>query len=164
MNKLEINLLRTPVKSTLRKIFGILYLILSVLWLIMRVNLEKPVFNKTNLTFLDIIYVILFGFAGFIYLIEGYGISIAKWFGEAYIKIDDALICIKKGVFSKEWALQWDDIELIDITIIGIRFSLKDKRLRELSYDDLDYEHIQQIKQTIRSIAGEKNIKFSTFA
>jgi hypothetical protein len=42
--------------------------------------------------------------------------------------------------------------------------NLKDKSLHKLSYDDLGYEHIQQIKQTIKAIAGEKNIKFITFA
>jgi len=164
MNKLDINLLRTPVRNKFRRILGIAYILFSVLWVVMRIITGEPASNNTTITFLDLIYIALFGASGFIFLFEGYGISISKWFGEAYIKINDALICIKKGVLSKEWSLSWDDIELIDIKVIGIRFNLKDNSLRELSYDNLDYEHIQQIKQTIKSIAGEKNIKFITFA
>ena len=159
MNELYIDILRTPVKSRVRRIIGILYIVMSVLWLFMRILSDKPLINKPLITFFDIMYIILFGLSGLIFLIDGNGISISKWFGEAYIKINDTQISIKKGVFSKEWRLAWSEIELINITVIGIKFNLKDKSLRVLDYDGIDYENIQLIKQVINSTAEGKNIK-----
>jgi hypothetical protein len=162
MNELNIDILRIPVKSKARRIIGILYILMSVCWLVISIIYYEPVANKATKTFLDLVYIIFFGLAGIIFLIDGYGISISKWFGEAYIRINDIQICVKKGVFSNEWILSWSEIELINITVVGIKFSLTDKSLLELNYDNIDYEYIQLIKQTIKSIAKEKNIKINT--
>jgi hypothetical protein len=68
-------------------------------------------------------------------------------------------ICIKKGVRSKEWILLWSEIEQVEFSVIRIKFRLQNNITSELNYDNLEYEHIQEIKKSIKAIAGEKNIK-----
>ena len=62
-------------------------------------------------------------------------------------------------MFSKEWILLWNEAELVEFSVTGIKFRLADKSVGELNYDNMDYGHIQEIKQIIKSLAEGKNIK-----
>jgi len=159
MKELYINILQSPSRSIVRRIIGVLYILISVLWLVMRIVSKEPVTNQVTVSFFDLIYTFFFGLAGIVFVIDGAGISIIRWFGEAYIKIDAKQICIKKGVFSKEWILLWNEAELVEFSVTGIKFRLADKSVGELNYDNMDYGHIQEIKQIIKSLAEGKNIK-----
>jgi hypothetical protein len=158
MNELNINILQTPSRSKVRRIIGVFYILISVLWLVMRIVSKEPVTNRATVSLFDIIYTFFFGLAGIVFIIDGSGISISRWFGEAYIKIDARQIYIKKSVFSKEWILLWSEVERVEYSVIGIKFRLADRSFRELNYNNMDYGHIQEIKQMIKSIAAEKNI------
>lgn len=114
---------------------------------------------KDILSLFDIGYSVFFCFSGIVFVLDGYGISISSFFGEAYIKIDGKSIIIKKSVFSKEWTLLWSDIEQVEYKIIKIQFKLKDNSYYELDYDNLEYEHIQEIKKALKVIAKEKSIE-----
>jgi len=159
MKDLNINILRSPARSTVRRVLGFLYILIAVLWLVLRIVNNESEQGKFPLPFLDIIYSLLFGVSGVVFLIEGSGVSIGKWFGEAFIKIDKVGIFIKKGVFSKEWVILWDEIDQIEFSVIMIKFRLKDNSIHVLNYDNLEYEHIQEIKQSVRDFSVEKNIK-----
>lgn len=162
MKELYINILQSPSRSKVRRIIGVFYILISVLWLVMRIVSKEPVTNQATVSFFDLIYTFFFGLAGIVFIIDGSGISISRWFGEAYIKIDAKQICIKKGVFSKEWILLWSEAEQVKFLVIGIKFRLADKSVRELNYDNMDYGHIQQLKKSIKIISGDKNIKIAT--
>jgi hypothetical protein len=159
MEELNINISRSPAKSKARKALGALYILIGAIWLAIRMLSDEPVINHLTIKFLDVIYTIIFGLTGIIFLIDGSGLSISRWFGEAYIKINNTRICIRKNVFSREWILLWDEVELVEFSVIKIKFRLTDNSYRELNYDNLEYEHIQEIKKAINTIAGEKNIK-----
>jgi hypothetical protein len=152
MGELNINIIRTPEKSVVRKVLGIINILLEVIWLgfIIFTNEKVPIAS-----IIMSIYILIFGL---IYFIDGSGISISEWFGEAFIRIDERRICIKKGVFSKEWGLFWDQVDRVTFSVIRIMFSLKDGTKKELNYDNLEYEHIQEIKNIIMVITSEKNI------
>jgi hypothetical protein len=62
-------------------------------------------------------------------------------------------------VFSKEWKILWREVEEVQFKVIKIRFAMKDKSYRDLDYDNLPYEHIQELKRTVKTFSGEKNIK-----
>ena len=159
MNELNINILRSPEKSHVRIFLGIIYITLAVLWLITRIILKDPGSEIFPLPFLNVVYILLFGVTGIVFIIEGSGISIAGWFGEAYIKINGTGLYVKKGVFKEEWNLLWSNIEQVEYKLISILFTLADKSIQEFDYDNLDYGHIQSVKQAIRAISEEKGIK-----
>ena len=152
MEGLDINLLRTPARSVARRVTGILTIIIAVIWLITIFFLKE---KERTVNILFSVYFIIYGAT---FVISGSGISISKWFGEAYIRIDPERISIKKGVFSKEWSLRWSEVEHIDFSVIRILFTLRDSTTKELNYDLLEWEHIRAIKGAIRDIAAEKGI------
>ena len=159
MNELNINILQLPARSLFKRILGVLYLIMGISWFLSRIIFDDPESSRFPLPILDLSYIILFGFSGIIFIIEGYGVSIARLFGEAYIRIGMEGIFVKKGVFSKEWVLLWSDIEQVEYKVIKIHFKLKDNSYHELDYDNLDYGHIQEIKKALKVIAKEKSIE-----
>ena len=159
MNELNIDILCSPPRSFFRKFLGVLYLLMGISWFFTRIISDDPEPSRFPLPILDLSYIILFGFSGIIFIIEGYGVSIAMLFGEAYIRIGMEGIFVKKGVFLKEWVLLWSDIEQVEYKVIKIQFKLKDNSYHELDYDNLDYGHIQEIKKAIKVIAKEKGIE-----
>jgi hypothetical protein len=159
MKELYINIVRTPPRSMTKKVLGSLYILLGILWFVMRIMNNEPQPDRLYQPFLDIVYIVLFGFSGVVFLIEGSGISIGRWFGEAYIKIDSERIFIKKGVFSKEWIILWREVEEVQFKVIKIRFAMKDKSFRDLDYDSLEYEYIQDLKRSVKTFSEEKNIR-----
>jgi hypothetical protein len=159
MENIQINILRSPSRSTVRRFLGILYIILAILWIAIRIVHREAEPGRFPFPYFDIVYALFFGFSGAVFLIEGSGISIGRWFGEAYIRLDSTGIFIKKGVFSKEWSVLWSEISEVEFSMFKIRFGMKDNSSRELNYDNLDYEHIQILKQSVRKYATEINIE-----
>ncbi len=161
MNDLNLNLLHSPVKSSTRRILGFIYTILGILWLTVRILGKDPEEKGFSFLWFDILYFIVLLISGAAFILEGSGISIGGMFGEAYIRIDQKRIAVKKGVFSKEWSITWDDVEKIEVSILKITFSLKGNIKNELNYDNLDYEHIQILKAAIKEFGNEKSIPVS---
>ena len=152
MNELDIDLIPVPVRSTARRILGLTSILLGL------TGTTIILFIDERLSFSVIGINIYLLISGIIYFIDGSGVSVGRWFGEAYIKIDKTEIKIKKGVFSKKWVLFWDQVDRVSFSVIRIMFSLKDGSEKELNYDNLDYVHIQEIKNIIMVITSEKNI------
>lgn len=153
MEELNINLVVIPARSKTRKAVGIITILIAISWL------AANYFYKDSLSLFDIVYSIFFSLYGIFFTLDGAGISSKSWFGESYIRINTNGLYIKKGGLTKEWILLWEDIEQVEITVIKIKFTLADKSHRDLDYDNLEFEHIQQIKQTIISLAKEKSIR-----
>jgi hypothetical protein len=153
MEELSINLVVIPARSKTRKAVGIITILIAISWL------TANIIYKGTLSLFDIVYSLFFSIYGIFFTLDGAGISAKSWFGESYIRINTEGLYIKKSVFKKEWVLLWNDIEQVEITVIKIKFTLSDKTHKELDYDNLEFEHIQKIKQTINSLAKEKNIR-----
>jgi hypothetical protein len=152
MEELNLNLVVIPARSKTRKAVGIITILIAISWLV------ANIIYKDTLSLFDIVYSVFFSIYGIFFTLDGAGISAKSWFGESYIRINTEGLYIKKGVLTKEWVLLWNDIEQVEIMVIKIKFTLPDKSHKELDYDNLEFEHIQQIKQTIISFAKEKNI------
>lgn len=153
MECLDIDLLAVPKKSTFKKISGIGSIILALAWLV-----TITIFNESP-SVIYIIYCIWFVIYGIIFLLDGMGINIMKWFGEAYIRIDGIGIRVKKGVFAKVFSLDWSEVEQVEYFLLRICFTLSGGEVRELNYDNLDYGHIQEIKRVVRLISDDKVIR-----
>lgn len=153
--ELNINILRPPASSLVKKVLGTIYILLALAWIVIRLIFNEPEPARFPLPFLDIIYCIVFGLTGIIFLIEGSGKSIGSLFGEAYIKIDRERLRIKKGIFEKEWILTWAEIAGVEFRLLEIEFKLADGRIIVMDFDRLDYEDIQEIKKLTRAIAVE---------
>ncbi len=152
MDELNIDLIRIPEKSKTRRVLGLIYLFFGLAIIILLISFEERI---SVWMYLLCIYLVL---EGIVFYLDGLGVSISGLFGEAYIRINDSEIKIKRSIFSKGSILFWDHIDRIGISVIGIRFKLKDEMIRHIDYGNLDYGNIQKLKNAIRAVMAEKGI------
>jgi hypothetical protein len=159
MKELNIDLLRTPGARTARKIIGIIFLGLAILWTLQALYRKGSPADFQNIRPFDILYILVMLMTGTFNLIEGSGKSVFGMFGESYIRINEDAVCIKKGLLSKEWKVKWEELTEAEFTMLHINFTLKSGKTRQLSFNGIDDAELLQLKKIIKEIADIKNIK-----
>ncbi|MDR0437307.1 MAG: hypothetical protein LBH22_03270 [Bacteroidales bacterium] len=148
---MSINLLKEESKrlSTIRIIFGILFLLLSGSYLFSAVG------NESSRTW-DWISFGVFLLNGIYHLSEGLGYLL----GKAYILINSELISFKVSVYKKEQSVCWNEIETISYNFYVNKFEIKktDHTNMILNLSKFEYTTVKKIKETIDHYAKEKNI------
>lgn len=95
---------------------------------------------------------------GIIHTVEGFGFSLARLFGKAFILVDNEKIAIKIGVLAKEQNISWMDIKSISYKPIRFKVAKNDNTSFTFNLSKLDYSLIKEIKSTINAIAKEKGL------
>ena len=90
--ELKIDLLENPKKSFFRIVLGVLFIVLSCVWIMIRIT------HKEVISLFDWFYFGIFAINGIFHTAEGLGF----FFGKAYILINPELISLKAGVFDKK--------------------------------------------------------------
>lgn len=139
-------------KSKFRIIFGILFLIFTVFILIIE-SIESEYIRPY-----DWLLLAIFALSGLTHIIEGLGYSLAKLFGSAFLLIDEDVINIKKGVFSKEKRLSWSEIKSISYKANNFLFVAADNTMLTLNVSTYEYVFVQQIKEAVNVLATKKGI------
>lgn len=153
--ELKINLLKIKGKSTFRIIFGLVFFVLSIVWL------GEKILHMEIIRFFDLLLIILFALNGIVHTIEGFGISIAQLFGKAFILINKEQIAVKTKIFKKEQRLYWDNIKSLNYQLN--KFHIIDNSNNTLILDTsvLDYSLLIEIKEVMAIIAREKGISIT---
>jgi len=151
--ELKKDLLKKEKKSVFRIILGILFFVISIFWIADRImdNLIIQPF--------DWLYTGIFALNGIVHTIEGFGFSIARLFGKAFVLIDSERISIKLGIIDKEQNVYWKDIKAIDYKLNKFRVENIDNTNKTLDLSKLDYVLKKEIKEIIACIAKDKNIQ-----
>lgn len=149
--KFEKNLLVQ--KSTTKTIVGILTLVLIVLWIGIKIYI-KEAFDA-----FDWVYLIALFLLGILFILEGIGAPFVKIFGKAFIHIDEERISMKKGVFSKEQTIFWDEIKLIEYKPNYFLFTKQDDSLFPLKLQLLAYRFNREILDFIKVIGKHKGLE-----
>lgn len=153
--ELKKDLLKKNKKSLFRIILGILFLVISILWITNRI-----IDNLTIRPF-DWLYTAILVLNGLVYTIDGFGFSIARLLGKAFIFIDNEQISIKRGITDKEQKVYWKSVKAIDYKLNKFRVQNIDNTSMTLDLSKFDFVLKNEIKETIISIAKEKNIQTS---
>ena len=140
-------------KSNVKTILGVLDILLITLWISTKIYIEEG-FN----TF-DMIYLISLFLLGILFIIEGRGIPLAGIFGKAFILIDEEQISIKKGVFSKEQTILWDDIKAIEYKPNYFLFTKLDDSLFPFKLRSLAFKFNREILDFIKVIGKHKGLE-----
>nr|WP_321453444.1 hypothetical protein [uncultured Carboxylicivirga sp.] len=90
----------------------------------------------------------------------GLGYNPEALIGKAYVDVNSDCIDYKPELIKKAIFIKWFDVADIEVKQISILFTLKDNSTTELKYYNLEYEHIQQLKSTLKKYAADKNISF----
>lgn len=152
---LKHDLLLIERKSLFRIILGIIFLMLSLAWLVIKETNEQIVRP------FDWLFLGVFLINGIVHLIEGSGYSLSRLFGKAFILIDIERIVIKTGVFAKAQNISWQDIKSITHKPVRCQIVRNDGTLITLNLSKLNYSLVKDIKSTINDIANEKGLKVS---
>jgi hypothetical protein len=149
--ELKKDLLKIERKSLIKIILGLSLFVLTIIWMIVRIN-----FNSDRM--LDWLLSISFIINGINFFVEGLGFSPDRLFGKAYVEIDNEHILFKPKVFEKEQNISWDSIKNIEYKVNKYLIHKNDGSTVTLNLSNLDYDFINKIKSTIDFIAKEKNI------
>ena len=140
-------------KSKFRIVLGILFVILSIFWIVIKIK------KNENIDTFGWIYFGSFSLSGILNIVEGTGISSSKLFGKSFILVNDEKLSIKPSVFSKEQQFSWDEINTINYKINKLIFTKKSNNFFTLQLSKLDYSSMIEIKKIIDEIAKKKGIK-----
>ena len=150
--ELYIDLLRERrKKSFFRIIFGIFICLFG----------STRFFVTETMTPFDWIYFGGFTLIGIVHLIEGLGYPIKSFFGEAYLLINSELIVLKASVWNKKQFVKWNDVKSINYKLNKFEFEKTDGSIMHFDLFEFNYRLIIEVKQTINSIAKEKNIHYN---
>lgn len=89
----------------------------------------------------------------------GFGFSIERFFGKAYISIDKEIFAIKQNVFKKEQCIRWTDVKSITYKLNKIEIQSTSNERKTFNLSDLPFQIKQQMKKSISCIAKEKDIE-----
>ena len=93
-----------------------------------------------------------------IHIYEGFGYSVSRLFGKAYILIDTEIIRIKTGILDKELFIFWNEVASVHFKAAVFEMRRPDNTSVVLNLSSLEYSLIQQIKEVIGRILVEKGI------
>ena len=150
--ELRRDLLKVSGKSRFRIILGMGSWIIAISWVGVYAfeNHEIPPFVW--------IYFVFFIFSGTIHTYEGFGYSVSKLFGKAFILIDSDVIRIKTGVYDKEQSIFWNEVVSVHYKAGIFEMRRNDEPSVVFKLSGLEYSVIQQIKEVINLISVEKGI------
>jgi len=147
------DLLKKDKKSILKLVLGILFLVISGAWIVDRI-LEYQSFRLFDWFYSGILML-----NGIVYTIEGSGLPISKLFGKAFVWIDNDRISIKPGIMDKEQQVYWKAMKTMDYKLNKYHIRQMDNTSITLDLSKHGYELKNEIKETLESIAKEKNIQ-----
>ena len=150
--EIYIDLLKKTEKSSFRIIVGIIFFLISAIWLI------GKIYNNIYITGFDWFYVIAMALNGIVHIIEGFGISIEKKIGSAYVSVNEEKISIKTGIFEKQQTITWNEIQTINYKLNRYEITRKNEELFKLDLSKLNYSVKKEVNNVISKIAKEKNL------
>lgn len=149
------DLLKDARKSKFQVGIGVLFLALSILWVI-TIFVDFQVIRPFN--WID---TLLFGLLGIVHIFGGLGYSVGRFFGKAFIDIDSDRMKFKLGIFDKEQKINWQDITAIDYKPNAFMISQGDNKTQVIKISKLDYSSISEVKAVISKIAADKQVDYS---
>lgn len=101
------------------------------------------------------IYLLVYGIFG---IFNGLGYSVEKFFGSAYVHIDDEHIAVKSGVWSKVKTFNWCQIKSLEYKTNWYKITDLNGITSNLILSDLEFKVLIETRDSINSIAAEKEI------
>jgi hypothetical protein len=147
------DLLAKKGKSTLSLLGGVLFILIAIAVLLS----EKSETGKPDA--LDWIYLFVFSLNGIIYITRGFGYPAERYFGKAFVLIDNEKIQIKPGVIEKKKSIEWEDIDYIEYRLNKYIIRKNDHSTVKIPLSRFDYATLNEIKEVINKLASQKNVK-----
>ena len=150
--ELKIDLIPKRKRSKFTLVLGVIGVALSITFFIaiMMGNKEKWISQWPIM-----LYMFVYGING---IIIGLGYSPEKFFGSAYVHIDDQHIAIKPGIRTKEQSILWSRIKSMEYKANWFHITESDGSTSKFSLSDLEFKVLIEARDAIRLMAEEKGI------
>ena len=139
-------------RSNFKLIFGIIFLIVSVAWL-----LEKYVQGE-NPNWFDFVLAAIMFLNGVLHLSFGVGYSLEGIFGKAFIRINDQEIVVKPSAFENRQQMDWREVHCVNFDYSQIVVDGINKNHISIFTSDLDSASEKELKALMQDIAVRKGI------
>jgi hypothetical protein len=103
----------------------------------------------------------IFAFNGLTFILLGVGTSIERFFGKAFVNIDNEMINFKQSIFAKEYKIYWHEIKSVDYNLSGFRFQIIDDSSMFFSISKLDDLNLIALLDVVSKLAESKGIDFN---
>jgi len=153
--ELKIDLLMKEKKSTFQVVGGILFILVSVAWVISRY------LKNQHIDTFDWFYCGILILNGVAHIMGGYGLPVIRLFGESYIWIDEDKISIKPRVLGKERSILWADVKMINYKLNRFKVIRTNDTTFTLDFSKLEYAILKDAKEIIGNMAKEKGIQIN---
>ncbi len=153
--ELQIDLLKRSEKSWFKIIWGSAAILAVLLMIVNKTIIHRPT-NPSD--WIQVPGMLLFACW---LLFTGLGHHVRKFFGRAYIRIDDHLIAVKKGIQAKEESILWKEIKSIQYKYNLFWFIREDNSSFLLKLSDYEYRVIKEVRNAIVLNAKEKGISIN---
>ena len=150
--ELNIDLIPKRKRSNFTLAMGVIAIILTITYFIIRMQGDK---EKSISQMPMMLYLFVYGILG---ILNGLGYSVEKFFGSAYVQIDEERIAVKTGVWSKEQSILWNQIKSMEYKTNWFKIINLDDSSFKLALSDLEFKVLIETKNTINLIAAEKGI------
>ena len=129
---------------------GVIAIVFCIIYFTLRIHGNK---DKSD-TFLPMtLYMLVYGIFG---ILNGLGYSVEKFFGSAYVHIDDEHIAIKTGVWTKVKSLRWSQIKSLEYKTNWYKIIDLNGIPSKLILSELEYKVLVETRDAINLIATEK--------
>ena len=150
--ELKIDLIPPIKKSKFTLGLGIVSISLPILYIVFRLLGDKEkIFSQLPMMLLLLVQ----GING---ILGGLGISMSKFFGSAYVLVNNEQIAIKSGVWTKMKSTLWSQIRSMEYKTNWFEITQKDGIVTKLELSDLEFKILVETRDAIQAIAAEKMI------
>ena len=150
--ELKIDLIPKSKKSNFTLTMGIVGVVFAGIYLVIIFHESRQ-----NWTFqwMMMIYMLVLGTKG---IVTGLGYSVEKFFGSAYIHINDEHIAIKPGIRTKVQSIDWNQIKSMEYRSNWFMIKGIDGSSSKFSLSELEFKVLIEARDVIKLIAAEKGI------
>ena len=145
--ELFIDLIPKRKKSNLTILIGAISLAFPIIYFVLRIQGERDnLFSQWPI----MVFLFLNGVNG---IVTGLGYSVEKFFGSAYVQVDDDVIVVKTKVIKKAQSFVWSKIKTLDYKTNWFEITDLDGLKSRLILSDLEFKVLAETRDTISAIA-----------
>ena len=150
--ELNIDLIQYRKKSTFTLVMGIIGVVLPILYLF------AIWFNNKESSFSLMPIMVYMFVSGILQIFNGLGFTWERYFGSAYVLVNEDKIAIKTGVWKKVQVFHWDKIKSLTYKTNWFEVCTSDGSSSKLLLSELEFRTLVETRDAINSIASEKGI------
>lgn len=150
--ELKIDLIPKRQRSKFTLVMGVISLSIPIIYVVFRF------FGDREKLFSQFPMMILLTLQGITGIINGMGYSVEKFFGSAYVLVDNEQIVIKTGIWTRMKSIRWSQIKSLQYKSNWFEIIHPDGSASKLELSELEFKVLVETRDAVYYIAAEKGI------